>query len=335
MTMNDRLILAADIGATKTNLGLFPLDPGQPSIREETCRTGDFTDAGALIAGFLSACGTPKLYRACLGVPGPVLDNQSHTTNLPWIIDGAKLAGDLRIPEVMLVNDLEATATAVPWLHEDDLYTINRGHPRKEGNIAVISPGTGLGEGFLTLDAAGRYTAHPSEGGHSDFAPTNPREIELLQYLQGILGHVSYEQVCSGVGLMNLYGFVKKAYGDTEPVWLSDLLTEAPDPSRVIIESALDEARPCLLCHETMKLFVAILGAEAGNLALKTMATGGVYVGGGITPRISRILDSSLFLKGFFNKGRISRILSDIPVHVIMNHKAPLAGAARLARQTA
>ena len=333
MSKKSQVILAADIGATKTNLGIFPLEPGRPAIREETYTTRDFKDAGKMLEKFLSEGQPPQLARACLGVPGPVLDNQSTTTNLPWLIDGGQLAADLGIPEIRLVNDLEATATAIPHLGEADLFTINRGLRRQHGNIAVISPGTGLGEGFLTVGADGRYRAYPSEGGHCDFAPANQQEVDLLQYLQEILGHVSYEQVCSGLGLMNLYGFLKKGRKDLEPAWLSQQLSAAPDPSRVIIEAALDGKQESLLCLETMRLFVGILGSEAGNLALKTMATGGLYIGGGITPRIRKILDSSLFLKGFFNKGRVSQILSDIPVHVIMNQKAPLNGAALLARQ--
>ena len=332
MSKNNKLIMAADVGANETSLGLFSPDPAYPPILEETYRTRDFKDAGQMLGKFLSDNGAPGLYRACLAVPGSISDNQSTTTNLPWFVDGKRMATDLGIPEIRLINDLEATATAIPELVEADLFTINPGRRDNHGNIAVISPGTGLGEGFLT-NGDGTYTAHPSEGGHSDFAPINRQEIELLQYLQEILGHVSYEQVCSGAGLMNLYSFVKRGYADDESSALRERLNAASDPSRVIIEAAIDESRACPLCLETMSLFVAILGSEAGNLALKTMATGGLYIGGGITPKIRNILDSSLFLKRFFNKGRVSQILSDIPVHVIMNRKTTLNGAALLARQ--
>jgi len=327
------LLLAVDMGGTKTNLGLYPaILPLQP-WQEATYKTKDFPDAQTLLNKFIAACGRPEIRTACLGVPGPVLANRSVTTNLPWLIDGGELATTLQIPKVMLVNDLMATATAIPHLAPDELYTINPGRDR-EGNIAVLSPGTGLGEAFLTYAQDHHLTAHASEGGHSDFAPNSPQEAELLAWLQEIVGHVSYEQVCSSLGLINIYNFLKRRGGINEPEWLAELIRQAEDPSRVIVECSLDPKKNCELCRETMRIFVSVLGAEAGNLALKVMASGGVYIGGGITHRITGILDSQLFLKNFLNKGRLAELLSDIPVRVIMDPKAPLRGAAQLAWQT-
>jgi len=187
-----------------------------------------------------------------------------------------------------------------------------------------------LGESFVTGDAHGSHTPHPSEGGHSDFAPNTLEEAELLAWLREIVGHVSYEQVCSSLGLVNIYNFLKTRKGLSEPGWLAEQLQKAADPSRVIVERSLDPTQTCELCRKTMQLFVDILGAEAGNLALKVMATGGVYIGGGITPRITGILDSQLFLKNFLNKGRLAELLSEVPVRVIMNSRAPVLGAAHL-----
>ena len=324
------LLLAVDMGGTKTNLGLYPATlPLQP-LQEATFKTRDFPDAQALLGRFLADCGHPRIHSACLGVPGPVLANRSATTNLPWLINGGELAAGLGIGRVTLVNDLMATATAIPHLTSGELYTINPGRIR-EGNIAVLSPGTGLGEAFLTSGPERTFTAHASEGGHGDFAPNSPQEAELLAWLQEIVGHVSYEQVCSSLGLINIYNFLKRRGGINEPEWLAELIRQAEDPSRVIVECSLEPKRNCELCRETMRIFVSILGAEAGNLALKVMATGGVYIGGGITHRITGILDSQLFLKNFLNKGRLAELLSDIPVRVIMDPKAPMRGAALLA----
>lgn len=325
------LLLAVDMGGTKTNLGLFPATLPLKPIHETTCKTKEFPNAQALLSKFLTDCGRPQIARACLGVPGPVFDNCSATTNLPWLIDGGELASALDIAELTLVNDLTATATAIPDLTTAELFTINSGRDRRDGNIAVLSPGTGLGEAFLTMASNGNATAHASEGGHSDFAPNSPQEAELLAWLQDMVGHVSYEQVCSSLGLINIYNFLKRRGGINEPEWLAELIRQAEDPSRVIIECSLEPKRNCELCRETMRIFVSILGAEAGNLALKVMASGGVYIGGGITPRITGILDSQLFLKNFLNKGRLAELLSDIPVRVILDPKAPMRGAALLA----
>lgn len=332
MMNNKKNILAVDIGASKTNLGLFTdsKTPRSPT-RETSLVTRNFTNAGELLQCFLSECSDDVDF-ACIGVPGPVLGNQSATTNLPWIINGDELAKDLSIPIIRLVNDLQATAAAVPFLQESDLYQLNKGVCQVDANKVVISPGSGLGEAFLCKERNSEvFTSYPSEGGHCDFAPSNSVELELLAYLQDKIGHVSYEQVCSGLGVVNIYNFLKKAANTEEPEWLQDMLDKETDPSRVIIDVAMATEMSHPVCRKSLEIFASILGAEAGNMALKVMAFGGVYLGGGISPRIIDILDSEIFLNKFMNKGRMASLLADVPVHVIMNQKAPMIGAAMIA----
>jgi glucokinase len=227
-----------------------------------------------------------------------------------------------------LLNDLEAVANAIPILQEADLCILQTGEIEKEGAIAVIAPGTGLGEGYLTWDGE-RYRAHPSEGGHVDFAPTNMEELELLRYLKTKIDHVSYERVCSGVGIPNIYAFFKDTGSFEEPDWLRDRLAEADDPTPIISRAASETDPTCDLCKKTMDTFVKILGSETGNLALKIMATGGVYLGGGIPPKIlSRLMDGR-FLDAFTRKGRFKPVLEKMNIAVILNPKAALYGAAR------
>jgi glucokinase len=325
-------VLAADIGATKTNLGIFPINksPREP-IQEESFLTKDFANATDLLQYFLKGC-SHDVDSACIGVPGPVLDNHSITTNLPWIINGMELAQSLSIKKVLLVNDLEAAAASVPLLQESDLYQLNKGVRRENDNMAVISPGTGLGEAYLSKkhDANG-FITYPSEGGHCDFAPSNPLQLQLLAHLQEKIGHVSYEQVCSGWGIVNIYDFLKETANEREPEWLVELFDQVADPSRVIIDIAIGKEKSYQPCRKALEIFVDILGAEAGNMALKVMAFGGVYIGGGLPTRIIDVLDSTIFLKTFLNKGRMSRLLNDVPVHVITNLKAPMIGAASIA----
>jgi glucokinase len=328
----EKNILAADIGASKTNLGIFsvnasPLIP----IRESTLITRDYANATDLLQSFLEKHPL-EIDSACIGVPGPVLDNQSTTTNLPWLINGDELAGKSGIKKIRLVNDLEGTAASVVLLREEDLYQLNKGRRRDGANRAVIAPGTGLGEAFLCKNpAAEKFISYPSEGGHCDFAPANSLELALLAHLQKEIGHVSYELVCSGLGIVNIYGFIKESNLEREPDWLLKMFDESADPSRVIIAVAMAKEKSYPPCRKTLEIFVDILGAEAGNLALTVMALGGVYIGGGIPPRIVELLDSKIFLKTFLNKGRMASLLNDVPVYVIMNPKAPMIGAASLA----
>jgi glucokinase len=227
---------------------------------------------------------------------------------------------------VRLLNDLDAIAHAVPTLKPADLDTLHAGNGVSGGAIAVIAPGTGLGEAFLTWDG-GLYRAHPSEGGHVDFAPSNGLELEMLRYLQQQLGHVSYESVCSGRGLPNIYAYLKTTGYAEELGWVADELAAAADPTPVIIGGALSD-RPCPLCRLTLETFASILAAEAGNLALKVLATGGVYLGGGLPRRILSVLKGERFMQTFRRKGRLAGVLDGVPIHVILNPKVGLLGAA-------
>jgi len=322
------ILLAGDIGATKTNLAIMSSEAGpRTPLAEATFPSANYPSLEAVAREFLSQVEW-QVERACFGVAGPVVSGRASITNLPWLIDEGNLQDALRLSTVYLLNDLESIANGVPALEPADLHTLNVGQPAPGGAIAVIAPGTGLGEGFLTWDGS-HYRPHPSEGGHTDFAPTNPLQIELLRYLQGRFEHVSYERVCSGLGLPNIYAYLKDSGYAAEPDWLAGQLAATDDPTPVIVNAALDRERPCKLCTATLDVFVSILGAEAANLALKVLATGGVYLGGGIPPRILPFLQQGLFLESFRRKGRLSDLPVRMPVHVILNPKVALLGAAR------
>jgi glucokinase len=321
------MLLAGDIGGTKTNLAVFsPEDGPRAPLAEATFPSADYPSLEALVRQFSSQVDL-KVEWASFGVAGPVAAGRSTITNLPWVMEERQLQEALNLSSVRLLNDLAAIAHAVPFLEPADLHTLNVGQPAPGGAMAVVAPGTGLGEAFLTWDGS-RYRPHASEGGHADFAPTNPFEVELLRYLQGGFEHVSYERVCSGRGLPNIYAYLKDSGYADEPDWLTEQLAAADDPTPVIVNSALDEERPCELCVATLKAFVSILGAEAGNLALKVLASGGVYLGGGIPPRILPALQQGWFMEAFRRKGRMSGLLARVPVHVILNPKVALLGAA-------
>jgi len=320
-------LLAGDIGGTKTNLAILSSETGLKTPRAEaTFPSARYASLEALVSEFLAQVDL-KVERASFGVAGPVVGGRATITNLPWVMEEEQFRKALNLSSVYLVNDLVAIATAVPLLEARDLYTLNDGEAAPGGTIAVIAPGTGLGEAYLTWDGS-RYRAHASEGGHADFAPTDPIQVELLRYLQDRHEHVSYEWVCSGMGLPNIYAYFKESGYAEEPAWLAEQLAGAGDPTPVIVRAALDEDRPCRLCSVTLNTFVSILGAEAGNLALKLLATGGVYLGGGIPPRILSVLRNGEFVEHFRRKGRLSSLLVPIPVHVILNPKVALLGAA-------
>ncbi len=323
------MLLAGDIGGTKTNLAIFSPEMGwRTPLVEQTFPSAQYPSLEAIAHEFLAQQHF-SIDRASFGVAGPVVAGQATITNLPWTMDEKELQKALNIPTVRLLNDLDAIAHAVPFQEPTDLHTLNVGQPVPGGAIAVIAPGTGLGEAFLTWDES-HYRAHTSEGGHADFAPTNASEIELLRYLQQRYRHVSFERVCSGKGLPNIYAYLKESGYAEEPPWLAERLAAAGDRAPVIVEIALEKEKetPGDLCVATLNAFVSILGAEAGNLALKVLATGGVYLGGGIPPRILPYLDGERFLQAFRNKGRFTGMLTRMPVHVILNPKIALIGAA-------
>lgn len=319
------MLLAGDIGGTKTVLALFDEngEMTQP-LHEATFPSEKYPSLEAIIARFL-VDHPVTLTAASFGVAGPVMKNRAQITNLPWVIDAQTISQQFQIPSVHLLNDLAAIATAVPHLTDNDLVTLNQGHPAAGGTIAVIAPGTGLGEAFLVWTGS-QYIPVPSEGGHAAFGPTTPLQVELLTYLQNIYGHVSYERVCSGSGIPNLYNFLKDGGYYSEPEWLKQELAQAEDPTPIIVTHGRNKS--CELCAATVDLFVEILGGEAGNLAMKVLATGGVYIGGGIPPRILPELQDADFMAAFVYKGRFSAMMEQIPIHVIRNAKTALFGAA-------
>jgi glucokinase len=319
------MLLAGDIGGTKTVLAFFSEEEGahRPLV-EETYPSANYASLEAIVAEFAGSH-RRQIQGACFGVAGPVHEGRVQVTNLPWLVDSGALSRTLGGAPVTLLNDLEAVAGAIPILEADDLATLQAGEPVPRGPIAVIAPGTGLGEAFLVWDGR-RYHAYPSEGGHTDFAPTDATQIQLLQFLMTKYERVSYERVCSGIGVPNVYNGLRKMGVARPNPAVARQVAEARDPTPAIFNAALSGA--CELCLETLQLFVTVLAAEAGNLALKVLATGGVYLGGGIPPRILAHLQSGAFTRSFSHKGRFSAMLSRMPVHVILQPKTALFGAA-------
>ncbi|MBI5303912.1 MAG: glucokinase [Chloroflexi bacterium] len=325
MNRTNEWLLAGDIGGTKTALAIYARErgPHQP-LAQATFASKDYASMEAIVHRFLADLDL-KPTRVCIDVAGPVVDQRAQVTNLSWVVDARKLSEMLGNTPVCLLNDLEAIAHAIPFLESADWETLNEGAPVAQGALAVIAPGTGLGEAFLTWDDDG-YRACASEGGHADFAPTTALERDLLEYMQARMEHVSYERVASGMGLPNVYAFFKDARHMDEPAWLRDALAAASDPTPIIVQAALESQ--VAICAATLNLFVAILGSEAGNLALRILATGGVYLGGGMPPRILPYLKERTFLERFTRKGRFAELLRRVPVRVILNPHAALIGAA-------
>jgi glucokinase len=321
------MFLAGDVGGTKTNLGVYKLSGAVSSpVIEATLPSASHESLESLVIDFLDKHRLTVEY-AVFGVAGPVVGPRATITNLTWTIEEESLKNRLGISSVRLLNDLEAIAYGVPVLEDEDLYTLNEGKEMPHGPMAVIAPGTGLGEAYITWDGT-RHIAHASEGGHVDFAPTCGTEIELLSYLLDRFEHVSYERICSGMGIPNIYNFfTDRGYYD-EPDWFAGKLDVADDKTAVILTTALTDGATCERCKKTLELFLSILGAEAGNMALKVLSTGGLYLGGGIPPRIISVLENSPFMQSFTRKGRLSPVLREIPVKVILNPKVALMGAA-------
>jgi glucokinase len=324
------MILAGDIGGTKTVLALFAGERElEHPVRRQRFVSAEYDSLEEVIAEFLAGSSEPPA-AAGFGVAGPVAEGRVRITNLPWLIDAQSIVSAFDIPKVRLVNDLQAVATAVPHLRREDLSTINPGEPAPRGAIAVVAPGTGLGMAFLVWTPIG-YRAYPTEGGHASFAPATAEQLELLSYLQHRFGHVSYERVCSGGGIPNLYDFLRSTGRHAEPDWLGQALSADRDPTPVIVNAGL--GRKADVCVAVLDMFVRILGGVVGNIALKVLATGGIYLAGGIPPRILPRLLQPDFRAAIQNKGRFSTLLSNIPVHVIVDSDAPLRGAALHALQ--
>ena len=319
------LILAGDIGGTKTSLGLFSVNGGK--LRAESTRTypsQGYSGLVPVLQEFLAG-DNPNITAACFGIAGPVVDGKVQTPNLPWIIDAADLRRAVKLEAVSLLNDLEAGAYGIFTLDNDEFCTLNQGTIRQSGNKALIAAGTGLGQALLHDDGQ-RFHPLASEGGHGDFAPRNELEIELLRYLLPRFHHVSYERVVSGPGLFNIYNFFKESRGLEEPPWLTERLAAAEDDSAAISQAAL--AGEAEICVKSLDLFVSVYGAEAGNLALRAKSVRGIYIGGGIAPKILAKLKDGTFMRAFVDKGRYTELLEAIPVQVVLNDQAALRGAA-------
>ena len=324
------MILAGDVGGTKVHLALYDFIGGKLEYtRDKQYPAKEYSGLEEIVKAFL---GADKVSAACFGVPGPVRDGRLRLTNLPWTLDSRELAAGLVIDHVFLINDLEANGYGVAELSPDQIYSLSEGDAGQTGNRALIAAGTGLGEGILAWNGH-IHVPYPSEGGHVDYAPRNEDEIDLLRFLkQKYNGRISFERVVSGMGLTNIYEFLREVRGVEEPAWLAERIAEQ-DPNAVITELAL--AAKSEICEKALDMFVSAYGAESGNLALKVLSVGGLYVGGGIAPRILEKLKDGTFMKAFTDKGRLSQLLINMPVRIILESKAALLGAAAYAEARA
>jgi glucokinase len=318
------MILAGDVGGTKVHLALYRFEHGQlVHVRDERFPAHEFSGLEEIVLRFLAGSGNPEITAACFGVPGPVRGGRLRLTNLPWT---------LNITHLFLINDLEANGYGIPELTPDQILTLNQGDPSAVGTRALVSAGTGLGEGVLVWNGK-THVPMASEGGHCDFAARNSLEIELLTWLmQKFNGRVSFERVVSGPGLTNIYTFLRDGKHMEEPAWLRQRM-EAEDPNAVIGE--VGEAGKSELCAKALEVFAASYGAEAGNMVLKVLAAGGMYLGGGIAPKMLKTMQSGVFMQAFADKGRLSELLIHTPVHIILESRAALMGAAAYAEARA
>ena len=325
-----RLLLVGDVGGTKTLLGIFAEEPRHlVLVRKGRFATPRFPSLESICAEFLGAAPEGEIAAACFGVPGPVVGGTARPSNIHWGISDKSLSSALGGVPVTLINDLGATAQGVVHLPESDSVVINHGASLLYGNIAVIAAGTGLGEAALLAGKGRRYQLISSEGGHSSFAPVGEEQTELLRFLEREFGHVSWERVLSGPGQVNIYRFLRSRSSAPEPQWLAAAIA-AGDAAEVISEAGLSGRDS--ICAHAVEMFCALYGAEAGNLALKVMALGGVFLCGGIAPKILRGLQGGEFLRGFTGKGRMATMLKQIEVRVVTNPEAALLGAAHSAR---
>jgi glucokinase len=325
------MILAGDVGGTKVDLALYDFINGKLQYtRDKVFKAKDYPGLEVIVKEFL---GSDQVTAACFGVPGPVRDGRLRLTNLPWTLDSRELAAGLGIQHVFLINDLEANGYGIAELTPDQIYTLADGDAGQTGNRALIAAGTGLGEGLLIWNRR-QHIPYPSEGGHSDYAPRNEDEIDLLRFLkEKYNGRVSFERVVAGMGMTSIYEFLREVRGMEEPAWLTAKFAEAHDPNSVITEMALTAKSE--ICEKALDMFVSAYGAEAGNLALKVLSVGGLYVGGGIAPRIIEKLKDGTFIKSFTDKGRLSQLLINMPVRVILEPRAAQMGAAAYAEARA
>ena len=317
-------VLAGDIGGTKTRLAVFDVDGTRlKTLTESSYASGSYSGLENIIRDFHDASGV-DCRQACFGIAGPVQRGRAQATNLPWIVEEKALAALFGFERVALINDLEANAWGIGALRENDFCLLNAGNPDAEGNACIISAGTGLGQAGLYWDGQ-RHWPFACEGGHANFSPSSDLEISLLKYLRERFGRVSWERIVSGMGIVNVHDFLRKHRGVPAPSWLHEEMS-AGDPAAAISRAAMEDRDA--LCTETMDLFVHLYGVEAGNHALKIMATGGVYLGGGITPKNIDRFKGPLFMQSFLAKGRMQPLLEAMPVKIIINDRTALYGPA-------
>lgn len=320
-------VVAGDIGGTKTHLALIDEKHPRQILKQKRYPSKDFENLEGILLDFLQGEGAIKV--ACFGIAGPIENGKCHATNLPWIIDSKTISKKLHIPHVHLINDLEANAWGVGWLTKEELVILNEGVTGLVGNQALIAAGTGLGEAGFYWDGK-KYHPFACEGGHCDFGPMDHEQMELWHFLKAQYDHVSYERVLSGPGLLALYQFFIQTGKEKESEKTKAAMT-ADNPSKVITEMALK--KECKACMRALEMFVFIYGGEAGNLALKFLSFGGLFIGGGIAPKIVDVMKSGLFMKGFLSKGRFSKVLSQVPIKLILNENTALLGASRYATE--
>lgn len=334
------MILAGDVGGTKVHLALCNFEEGKLRIvRDRKYAAHEFATLKDVVDAFLSDPEAERMVEeqvvaACFGCPGPVREGRIQLTNLPWLLDTKLLSKELGIEHLYLINDLEANGYGIAELEADCIFTLHEGDRSAVGHRALIAAGTGLGQAQLVWNAqTRRFLPLASEGGHADFAARTPLEIELLQYLlKELKGRVSWERVISGLGLQNIYKFLRDAKKMEEPAWLRERM-EKEDANAVI--GTCGEDGSSVLCAQTLQLFAGAYGAQAGNMALALLASGGVYLGGGIAPKLLRTLSSGGFRDAFLDKGRLSPLLHTIPVRVILEQRCALMGAAAYAEMRA
>jgi glucokinase len=331
------MILAGDVGGTKVHLALYNFAGGRlAAVRDCKFPAHEFATLDEVVKAFLAQGSEQKdeIVAACFGCPGPVRDGRLKLTNLPWTLDERELEKSVGIKHIFLINDLEANGYGIPELAPDKVFTLHEGDAAAVGHRGLVSAGTGLGEALLIWDAkTQRHRPLASEGGHCDFAPRDDRDVALLQYLRRTLkGRVSFERVVSGIAIKGVYEFLRDDQKMDEPAWLRERM-EKEDPNAVIGQCGEDGSSE--ICAETLRIFVSAFGAEVGNVALKVLAVGGMYVGGGIAPKILKTMQSGVFTKSFLDKGRLSPLLEAMPVRVILDETCALLGAAAFAEARA